>query len=556
MSYRDPKVIDDKSGLIIPNAIAAGVANIAKQWGAELGRQRDLNLKNKKEDLANDNKVEADSALLKSSLKAAPGKEKMVKSAQEQQYKVIDDLETVRKELNNRNLPADRKQELRQEELALLNGLESMNASFAKVTIEMDKAVKLKKNSAVSQGKTAATSEENLAFSYGFHEGTSSYSYTPGSRQDGVYVPPKFQIISAGKTSDLSQFNSDDFSTTFEVTQLQPEASLAIKKKLKDSKNKFVQGVLEENTTMTTKDVFDSSGKKSGTQNVVSTLATPETNDFLNNQLAMVQAGIQEAGTPENKKQIMMYQYAMSEEDFNAIYGTGGVTDKSVSVDPKLQGSETLDNANNKLRYSIAVNNASEAGLEITNPDAGPNEPYVYASVYRSNPSGISKKNEDNTIKAAKLRDITATFTSTLKGLGTMEKGPNKDMALFMKATGVRNEMNLGTKSKPERITGFTKNDTANQISYNVGKPFYGNNLTDLELEAIDLVHYGGQTDMIVDENGATVKAADYLASQGKINANARTIDFKNKDSVIVGIMDLYGLDNVQARKYYNTYFN
>ena len=73
MSYRDPKVIDDKSGLIIPNAIAAGVANIAKQWGAELGRQRDLNLKNKKEDLANDNKVEADSALLKSSLKGSSG---------------------------------------------------------------------------------------------------------------------------------------------------------------------------------------------------------------------------------------------------------------------------------------------------------------------------------------------------------------------------------------------------------------------------------------------------------------------------------------------------
>ena len=69
MSYRDPKVIDDKSGLIIPNAIAAGVANIAKQWGAELGRQRDLNLKNRKEDLANDNRVEDEMAEMKASLK-------------------------------------------------------------------------------------------------------------------------------------------------------------------------------------------------------------------------------------------------------------------------------------------------------------------------------------------------------------------------------------------------------------------------------------------------------------------------------------------------------
>jgi len=555
MSYRQPAIIQNQSGLIVPQAIAAAADNISKAWSAQLSKQRDLNLKNRKEDLANDNKVEAGSALLKSSLKAAPGAEQMVKTAQDTQYKAIEDLETVRKELNDRNLPAARKQELRQEELALLNGLKAMNVSFPKVTIEMDKAVKLKSNSAATQGKIAATSTENLDFSYGFHQGTSSYSYTPGKRANGTYTPPKFQIMSGSQTADLTQFNSNDFSTTFDVTQLQPEAALAIKNKLKDPKNKFVQGTLQEGTTMTTEDVFDTNGKKTGTKNVVSTLATQATNDFLNDQNALVAAGIQEGGTPENKKAIMMYQYAMTEEDFNAIYGTKGATDTAVSTDPKIQNGEVLDNANNKLRYSIAVNNASEAGLEITNPDAGPNEPYTYASVYKSNPSGLSKRNEGGGVKAAKLRDINATFTSTLKGLGGMEQGAAKDMALLKKATGVRDGMNLGTKSSPNRITGFTEDESANKISYNVGTPFYGDNLSDLELQAVDIVHNNNLVD-VIEVDGALTKAADYLAGQGKFNANARTIDFTDKDSVVVGIMDLYGLDNVQARKYYNAYFN
>lgn len=36
MSYRDPKIIDDKSGLIIPNAIANIGAQVSKAWGASL----------------------------------------------------------------------------------------------------------------------------------------------------------------------------------------------------------------------------------------------------------------------------------------------------------------------------------------------------------------------------------------------------------------------------------------------------------------------------------------------------------------------------------------
>jgi len=43
MSYRDPKIIDDKSGLIIPNAIANMGAQISKGWSANLAATRKEN---------------------------------------------------------------------------------------------------------------------------------------------------------------------------------------------------------------------------------------------------------------------------------------------------------------------------------------------------------------------------------------------------------------------------------------------------------------------------------------------------------------------------------
>ena len=43
MSYRDPKIIDDKSGLIIPNAIANIGAQISKGWSANLAATRKKN---------------------------------------------------------------------------------------------------------------------------------------------------------------------------------------------------------------------------------------------------------------------------------------------------------------------------------------------------------------------------------------------------------------------------------------------------------------------------------------------------------------------------------
>ena len=528
MSYRDPKVIDDKSGLIIPNAIAAGVANIAKQWGAELGRQRDLNLKNRKEDLANDNRVEDEMAAMKSSLKNVPGGQKLVDTAQDVQYAAIDDLGKVRQELNNRDLSKARKQELREEELAIVNGLNGMNASFPKITIEKDKAIKLKTNSAATAGKVAATTPENLAFSYGFHEGNSTYSYAPGSRKNGKYTPPSFQINSGGQTSDLAQFNSEDFSTTFEVTQLQPEAAALITKSLKDKKNNFLPGKLEGAPTMQADvPVFDEKGVKTGTANTLTTKATPETNNFMNQQADYVMAGIQEAGTPANRNSILKHQYAMSDSDIEELY-----KQRDYTSDSDIEKGEL---ARAKLRFSIAQNNASVANLEILNPNAPMNEPFAYAKIERSKPATLPK-NKDGTsaTERANLQNYTlaqANFDKAVVYPPQATDDIQKRLTKIIDGAG----LSVGASvrfGEMRQLTEVIPDYTNNTLKIAWGTPYYGSGGSQALKQARDLV--------VAGQGGTMVKlpptGVEYAASSLVKDRNSVVLDM-NKRTVVENLL-------------------
>ena len=528
MSYRDPKVIDDKSGLIIPNAIAAGVANIAKQWGAELGRQRDLNLKNRKEDLANDNRVEDEMAEMKSSLKNAPGAKSLVDSAQEAQYAAIDDLGKVRQELNNRDLSKARKQELREEELAIVNGLNGINTSFPKITIEKDKAIKLKTNSAATAGLVAATTPENLAFSYGFHEGASTYSYVPGYRKGGKYIAPSFKLNSGGQTADVAQFNSEDFSTTFEVTQLQPEAASLITKSLKDKKNNFLPGKLEEAPTMQADvPVFNENGVKTGTTNTLTTKATPETNNFMNQQADYVMAGIQEAGTPANRNSILKHQYAMSDSDIEELY-----KQRDYTSDSDIEKGEL---ARAKLRFSIAQNNASVANLEILNPNAPMNEPFAYAKIERSKPATLPKDkdgtsateraNSQNYILAQANFDKAVTYPAAAVSVDQKRLTKIIDGAGLSVGASVRfGEM--------RQLTAVTPDYTNNTLKIAWGTPYYGSGGSQALKQARDLV-VAGQGDTMIKLPPSGV---EYAASSLVKDRNSVVLDM-NKRTVVENLL-------------------
>jgi hypothetical protein len=92
MSYRQPTIIQNQSGLIVPQALAKAAENISQAWSKQLSDQRKLNLARKEEDRKNDLLVEDATAKAKASLKKGTGGETLVNTARETQVQIIDDL--------------------------------------------------------------------------------------------------------------------------------------------------------------------------------------------------------------------------------------------------------------------------------------------------------------------------------------------------------------------------------------------------------------------------------------------------------------------------------
>ena len=171
MSYRKPEIIQNQSGLIVPQAIAKAAENISQAWSKQLSDQRKLNLARREEDRKNDLGVEQATANAMAALKKGAGGETLVNTARESQVEIINDLDEILKELNNRNLDPSRKKILRAAELELRNGLTDMNATFGKISTTMTAAQDFNINKAGNLGKKTATTEENLTFGLGLDKG-------------------------------------------------------------------------------------------------------------------------------------------------------------------------------------------------------------------------------------------------------------------------------------------------------------------------------------------------------------------------------------------------
>ena len=73
MSYRKPEIIQNQSGLIVPQAIAKAAENISQAWSKQLSDQRKLNLARREEDRKNDLGVEQATENAMSALKKGSG---------------------------------------------------------------------------------------------------------------------------------------------------------------------------------------------------------------------------------------------------------------------------------------------------------------------------------------------------------------------------------------------------------------------------------------------------------------------------------------------------
>lgn len=140
MSYRDYKIIDDKSGLIVPQALIATGEKISAAFGAELARQHKETQLLNKEIAQKGYKINEDTQdrIDKLDEKAMEGSEKLVNSFKETQRKLTrksGDLATEIMELEMRGGSLKKINKLKEERSKVQNSIGGMNTSFVKMGV-------------------------------------------------------------------------------------------------------------------------------------------------------------------------------------------------------------------------------------------------------------------------------------------------------------------------------------------------------------------------------------------------------------------------------------
>lgn len=565
MSYRQPTIVQNQSGLIVPQAIAKAAENISQAWGKQLSDQRKLNLARREEDRKNDLGVEQATADALASLKKGAGGETLVNTARDSQVQIINDLDEILKELNNRNLDPDRKKILRAAELELRNGLTDINATFGKISTTMTAAKDFNINKAGNLGKKTATTEENFTFGLGLDKGDATYNYTGYKRdKDGALIldgtsKVGLSITSGGVTVQANQFTSDGWTAITDVTQIQPDIDAATLSKLKGKGNKFVPGTLNEATYNTKVAVFDEKGVKTGTKTEKTETATDGTNQFLNEQTQLAFAAIQAGQNPVETRNILKNQYNMSETDIDTFLnvkdaGMAAMANTTLNQEAAESVLSNFDDVNSKLKFSIAQTIANPLDLKITNPDDASGA-YTFAKVTQGGLDATSSGG-----KPSELEKRIAYSRKQFKN--TKTENPNiSNVDLFTQAGNFAVGKSLIINGQYKDVRGVSSDGDIVRISYGTVPNFNDQENPSVHGELLrqfavvknnpgaDYKYIDPQTDL---EVVTTFREA--LADAGLTDSNELEVNLKNKATALPGIRKAFNITEEEAGKLYDTY--
>jgi len=555
MSYRQPTIVQNQSGLLVPQALAKAAENISQTWSKQLSDQRKLNLARREEDRKNDLSVEQATADAKAALKKGSGGKGLVDSAREAQVQMIDDLDEILKELNNRNLDPDRKKVLRAAELELRNGLTDMNATFPKITTTMQSANDYNINKSGLLGKKTPTNEDNLNFSLGLDKEGAKYVYNGYKRDEdnklilGDSSSTGLTIISGGVTVDANQFTSDGWTALTDVTQIQPDIDLAVKNKLTGKGGAILTNALKTATYETKIPVYNKAGKEEGTRTDMTQDATEDTNQFLNEQTDLALAAIQSVQDPVETRNILKNQYNMSKEDIDTFLNISAKEKQPASANA------LLDNVNSKLRYSIAQTIGNSLNLSITNPD-DTSGAYAFGKVTQG-----SRDTPGSGGKPTKLEKRIGYSRKQFKN--TKAQNPNISAAnLFTQAGNFAVGKTLIINGQQRDVRGVSSNGDIVRISYG-GAP----NFNDQENPAVhgELLRKfaaaknnpGAVYNTIIDEDtglevDVTFRTA--LKNAGLTDSNELEVDLTNKAKALPGIRKAFNITEQAASKLFDDY--
>ena len=571
MSYRKPEIIQNQSGLIVPQAIAKAAENISQAWSKQLSDQRKLNLARREEDRKNDLGVEQATANAMAALKKGAGGETLVNTARESQVEIINDLDEILKELNNRNLDPSRKKILRAAELELRNGLTDMNATFGKISTTMTAAKDFNINKAGNLGKKTATTKENLIFGLGLDKGEATYNYTGYKRDnDGALIlggnnKVGLSITSGGVTVQANQFTSDGWTAITDVTQVQPDIDLAVKNTLTGKGGVINQNAVKPATYETKIPVYNKKGEKEGTRTDTTQDATDATNKFLNEQTQLAFAAIQAGQNPVETRNILKNQYNMSETDIDTFLNTK----KAAKGTPALQyqpggllPANTIKRAvmgadlmavNNKLRFSIAQTVGNPLDFSITNPN-DTSGGYTF---------GIVKRGAKSTPSSSGSNSELDTRISYSKGRFKETNTNNPDMSaadLFETAGNFAVGKSLKIGNTYQDVRGVSKNGNTVNIAYGTGPDFVSYTGEDKEfLKKFEAARNNPAAYLkVIDPNTnleVDVTFGTELKRRKIVDRKMLVIDLSDKIKSLPGIRKAFNITEKAAGELWDSYF-
>tara|TARA_R110000787_G_scaffold13839_4_gene43067 strand:- start:165 stop:1886 length:1722 start_codon:yes stop_codon:yes gene_type:complete len=564
MSYRKPEIIQNQSGLIVPQAIAKAAENISQAWSKQLSDQRKLNLARREEDRKNDLGVEQATANAMAALKKGAGGETLVNTARDAQVEIINDLDEILKELNNRNLDPNRKKTLRAAELELRNGLTDMNATFGKISTTMTASKDFNINKAGNLGKKTATTKKNLTFGLGLDKGEATYNYTGYKRDnDGALIldgtsKVGLSITSGGVTVQANQFTSDGWTAITDVTQVQPDIDLAVKNTLTGKGGVINQNAVKPATYETKIPVYDQKGKEVGTRTDTTQDATDATNKFLNEQTELGFAAIQAVQDPIQKRNILKNQYNMSETDIDTFLNVkdasaAAMTNTTLSQEAVESVLSNLDDVNSKLRFSIAQTIGNPLDFSITNPN-DTSGGYTFGIVKRGARSTPSSSGSDSELD---------TRISYSKGRFKETNTNNPDMSaadLFETAGNFAVGKSLRIGNTYQDVRGVSKNGNTVNIAYGTGPDFVSYTGDDKEFlkkfeaarnnPAAYLKVIDPTTNLEVDVTFGTE-----LKKRKIIDRKMLVIDLSDKIKSLPGIRKAFNITEKAAGELWDSYF-
>ena len=556
MSYSDYKIINDKSGLIVPNAIMKTGAAISQAFSTELKRQKkETDDKNKTiisgQQRIRENGQKAVDSFNKIALKGGP---ELVSSFKQSMAKLqgrLTDIEMLQFENNYKNISAGEKLELEEERSQISEAMGSLNQSWLKSGVITKEALALQENANADYGVTSvfASPEDENRTSAIIGAPDTSFTFSVGPD----FVPMINLTGGPNKTATLGEggkeiqapykevlavgaFNSERYDPITKIPQTFLPAQKALKAALANDKGAFRTDFLQEEVRTTVPIIKDN--KPNGTKTSYRQNVTPQGIAKYNESHEMTMSQI-DASIGDVTYNGVMQQYAINPE-MQAAY-----------ADPKHKKHEE---AKAFVGFSVAKKLAAQYGL---NAEVVEDKPGTY-NYYKDVGDKDNTQVTDSTQYARKVNDANQRLQLAAKKIAGLEQGPARNMALFYGATGLSVNQNLGTRSKPKVIKNIVKDEANNTVTYEYGNPYYGKNLSDTEKEAIDALHVrgGGSREAAILINGNSVKAYDYLKSQNLINLNSTTIDFNDANSVTNGLAEFLLLERTAAANLFANNFS